>query len=69
MASVNNLNKSNIKELIESASNKAFGVSATELNSMQMYKCVATVVRDMLLEKRAAFNHEHKSRRLVRMRA
>lgn len=57
-----NLNKSNVKEMIESASNKAFGVSASELNKMQMYKCVATVVRDMLLDKRAVFNHQHKAR-------
>ena len=62
MYSASNLNKSNVKELIESASNKAFGVSATELNQMQLYKCVATVVRDMLLEKRAVFNHQHKAR-------
>ena len=57
-----NLNKSNVKEMIESASNKAFGVSASELNKMQLYKCVATVVRDMLLDKRAVFNHQHKAR-------
>ena len=39
------LTKSSVKDMIESASNKAFGVSAMELNKMQLYKCVATVVR------------------------
>ena len=62
-----NLNKSNIKEMIESASNKTFGVSAIELNKLQLYKCVATVVRDMLLEKRAVFNHQHKARERKRV--
>lgn len=62
-----NLTKSNIKEMIESASNKAFGVSASELNKMQLYKCVATVVRDMLLDKRAVFNHQHKARERKRV--
>ena len=56
------LNRSAIKDMIESASNKTFGVSAGELNKMQLYKCVATVVRDMLLQKRATFNHQYKAR-------
>ncbi|MCX4286204.1 MAG: glycogen/starch/alpha-glucan family phosphorylase, partial [Clostridia bacterium] len=56
------LTKSNIKDLIESASNKAFGVSAMEISTLQLYKCVATVVRDMLLEKRTTFNRQHKAR-------
>lgn len=62
-----NLTKSNIKDMIESASNKAFGVSASELNKMQLYKCVATVVRDMLLEKRTTFNRQHKARERKRV--
>lgn len=53
--------------MIESASNKAFGVSAMELNTMQLYKCVATVVRDMLLEKRTAFNRQYKARERKRV--
>ncbi len=56
------LTKSSVKDMIESASNKAFGVSAMELNKMQLYKCVATVVRDMLLQKRTAFNRLYKAR-------
>ena len=62
-----NLNKSVIKEMIESAANKTFGVSASELNKMQLYKCVATIVRDMLLDKRAVFNHQHKARERKRV--
>ena len=58
----NNITKTQLKELIESAASKNFGVAAKELTQTQMYKCVATVVRDMLLTKRAAFNHEHKAR-------
>lgn len=67
MANTGNLTKSNIKDMIESASNKAFGVSAMELNTMQLYKCVATVVRDMLLEKRTAFNRQYKARERKRV--
>ena len=57
-----NLTKARIKDLIESASNKAYGISASELTSSQLYKCVASVVRDMLLEKRTAFNRQYKAR-------
>lgn len=62
-----NLTKTRLKEMIESAASKNFGVAATELTQTQMYKCVATVVRDMLLTKRAAFNHEHKARERKRI--
>ena len=58
----NNLTKTRIKDLIEGAANKNFGSNASELTQRQLYKCVASVVRDMLLEKRAEFNHEHKAR-------
>ena len=57
-----NLTKSRVKELIESAANKSYGVAANELTTKQMYRCVATVVRDLLLEKRSAFNKQHKAR-------
>lgn len=56
------LTKTQIKELIESAATKSYGVTASELNTRQLYKCVASVVRDMLLSKRSAFNKEHKAR-------
>lgn len=59
--------KTTIKELIESASNKSFGVSAKELTVQQLYKCVATVVRDLLLDKRTTFNHEYKARERKRI--
>ena len=62
MPNTTGLTKSRIKDMIEGASNKAYGVSATELTNMQLYKCVASVVRDMLLEKRTAFNRQHKAR-------
>ena len=62
-----NLTKSRLKDLIEGASSKAFGVTASELTTRQMYKCVATVVRDLLLEKRSAFNKEHKARERKRI--
>ncbi|MCH5152099.1 MAG: glycogen/starch/alpha-glucan phosphorylase [Clostridiales bacterium] len=57
-----NITKSYLKDMIESASNKTYGVSATEITNQQLYKCVATVVRDMLLDKRTAFNRQHKAR-------
>lgn len=54
--------KTQVKELIESAATKSYGVSASELSARQMYQCVAKVVRDLLLSKRSAFNKEHKAR-------
>ncbi len=57
-----NITKSALRELIESAANKAYGITAAELTELQMYKCTATVVRDMLLEKRSRFNKEHKAK-------
>ena len=60
--SYGNLTKSRIRDMIESASNKAYGISASELTNAQLYKCVASVVRDMLLEKRTAFNRQYKAR-------
>ena len=62
MAASINLTKSKLRDMIESASNKAYGVSASEITNQQLYKCVASVVRDMLLEKRMAFNKQHKAR-------
>ncbi len=61
------LSKSRLKDMIESAANKAYGVNASDLTVGQMYKCVAAVVRDMLLEKRSAFNKEHKARERKRV--
>ena len=57
-----NLTKSKIRDMIESASNKSYGVAASEISTMQLYKCVASVVRDLLLEKRTTFNRQHKAR-------
>lgn len=57
-----NMTKSRIRDMIEGASNKSYGISASELTNAQLYKCVASVVRDLLLEKRTAFNRQYKAR-------
>ena len=62
MAASINLTKSKLRDMIEGASIKEYGVSASEITTVQLYKCVASVVRDMLLEKRMAFNKQHKAR-------
>ncbi len=59
---MNKITKTQLKQLIETAAEKQYAVTGKELSPLQMYKCVATVVRDMLLQKRSAFNHEHKAR-------
>lgn len=61
------LTKSRVKELIEGAANKSYGVAASELTTRQLYRCVASVVRDMLLQKRSAFNKQHKARERKRV--
>ncbi|MCM1043501.1 MAG: glycogen/starch/alpha-glucan phosphorylase [Corallococcus sp.] len=58
----NNVNKTTVKQLIEDASSKEYGIAASELTVTQMYRCVATVVRDMLLEKRKTFNKLYKAK-------
>lgn len=53
--------KTAIRELLENNANKSFGVTASELNQQQMYKCVSAVVRDILLEKRSVYNKQFKA--------
>ena len=48
-----NITKTQLKQLIELAAEKQYGVSGKELSKLQLYKCVARVVRDLLLQKRA----------------
>ena len=62
-----NLTKTQVKELIESVANRSYGVTASELSNKQLYRCVATVVRDLLLEKRSAFNKVYKARERKRV--
>ncbi len=57
-----NITKARLIHLIEVAAANEYGVSVAELSSTQMYNCVATVVRDILLEKRRIFNKQHKAK-------
>ena len=61
------LTKTRVKELIEGVANKSFGAAANSLSNRQLYRCVATVVRDLLLEKRSRFNKQHKARQRKRV--
>lgn len=61
------LTKTRVKELIEGVANKSFGAAASSLSNRQLYRCVATVVRDLLLEKRSRFNKQHKARQRKRV--
>ena len=61
------LTKTRVKELIEGVANKSFGAAAGSLSNRQLYRCVATVVRDLLLEKRSRFNKQHKARQRKRV--
>lgn len=53
--------KHTLKEMLEESANTSFGVTASELTKQQMYKCVATVVRDILLGKRSVYNKQFKA--------
>ena len=59
--------KTRVQELLEEAANKSYGIAFADLTNMQAYKCVVHVVRDLLLEKRTAFNREHKARQRKRV--
>ncbi len=48
--------------LIKSKLSRYFGVSPKEANKEQIYKAVVMCVRDILLEKRSAFNKEYRAK-------
>lgn len=48
--------------LIKSKLSKYFGVTAKEANKEQIYKAVVMCIRDMLLEKRSAFNKKYRTK-------
>ncbi len=48
--------------LIKSKLSKYFGVSPAEANKEQIYKAVVMCVRDMILEKRSAFNKKYRAK-------
>lgn len=53
---MNNITEKDVINLIKSKLSKYFGVSEKEATKEQLYKAVVMCIRDMLLEKRAAFN-------------
>ncbi len=53
--------KTTIKQALEQVSANEYGVAASELTPQQMYKCVAMIVRDILLTKRKAINKQFKA--------
>ncbi len=57
-----NITKTKLVHQIEIAAANEYGVSVAELSKTQMYNCLATVVRDFLLEKRRIFNKQHKAK-------
>ena len=48
--------------LIKSKLSKYFGVTPKEANKEQVYKAVVMCVRDILLEKRSAFNKKYREK-------
>ena len=54
----NNLNKSEVKELVEAKLSRYFGCSPKEASRDQMYKAVAMTIKDILTEKRGDFKQE-----------
>ncbi len=55
---MNNITEKDVINLIKSKLSKYFGVSEKEATKEQLYKAVVMCIRDMLLEKRAAFNRK-----------
>ena len=53
---MNQITEKDALSLIRSKLSKYFGVTPPEANKEQIYKAVVMCVRDMLLEKRHAFN-------------
>ena len=57
---MNNLTEKDALSLIKGKLSRYFGVSPAEASKEQIYKSVVMCVRDMLLEKRHAFNKKYR---------
>ncbi len=60
---MNSMTEKDAKGLIKSKLSKYFGVTPKEASKEQIYKAVVMCVRDMLLEKRHAFNKKYREQR------
>ncbi len=59
---MNTINEKDAAGLIKSKLSRYFGVSPKEASKDQIYKAVVMCVRDMLLEKRSAFNKKYRDK-------
>ena len=59
---MNSITEKDAITLIKSKLSKYFGVSPKEATKEQIYKAVVMCVRDMLLEKRSAFNKKYREK-------
>ncbi len=59
---MNSMTEKNASALIKSKLSRYFGVSPKEATKEQVYKAVVMCVRDILLEKRSAFNKEYRAK-------
>ena len=57
-----NITEKEATSLIKSKLSKYFGVSPQEAEKEQIYKAVVMCIRDMLLEKRNAFNKKYREK-------
>ena len=60
---MNTISEKDAAGLIKSKLSKYFGVTPKEASKDQIYKAVVMCVRDMLLEKRSAFNKKYRDKR------
>ncbi len=59
---MNNLTKNDATALIKTKLSKYFGVTPSEATKEQIYKAVVMCIRDILLEKRTAFNRKYRQK-------
>ena len=59
---MNTISEKDAAGLIKSKLSKYFGVTPKEASKDQIYKAVVMCVRDMLLEKRSAFNKKYRDK-------
>lgn len=58
---MNKMTEKDVSELIKSKLSKYFGTSPAEATKDQIYKSVVMCIRDVLLEKRSAFNKKYRA--------
>ena len=63
----NTIEKTDVREALDSKLSRYFGVGADEATKAQVYKAVILTVKDILTNKRSAYRHDMKKQQAKRV--